>query len=157
MKRVSTTLLITLSLVGIVISSVLLSNALGLMPDDEQAVVAGRLALCESIGMSCSQAVGRRDVRMLEATLEHLVGRNDSILAARVQSARGTDLAKAGDQKRFASGRTDVARVPIMSSGREWGAVEIAFGFNHSGSDLCDQRGAGAGELERKAALSHEP
>ena len=127
MKRISTTLLITLSLVSIVISAVFVASVFGIFPGADQAIAEGRIALCESIALHCSQAVARRDAKMIEESLDVMVHRNESILAVRLQKSNDKTLSVAGDESYFRGDRADVAIIPIMANATDWGRVEVAF------------------------------
>jgi diguanylate cyclase (GGDEF)-like protein len=127
MKRISTTLLITLSLVSIVISAVFVAYVSGVFPNSNHEIAEARIALCESIALHCSHAVARHDTEMIEESLEMLVRRNDGILAARMRKQSGEILSQAGDERFVNGGVADIAMIPIADKTGPWGEVQIAF------------------------------
>jgi diguanylate cyclase (GGDEF)-like protein/putative nucleotidyltransferase with HDIG domain/PAS domain S-box-containing protein len=120
-------------LASLSIALLFVAAALGLLPDRDGAILAGRKALCEALAIDCSVAVQRRDGAAIEPALRAVVERNADIVSAAVRRADGTLLVEIGNHK---SGWTDVpahhstpthVHVPISQGDVLWGTVELQF------------------------------
>ena len=70
---------------------------LGLVPDQQGAVVLGRKNLCEALAVHCSVALQQGDVASLEAGVKSICKRNPDILSAGVRKADGRVLIDVGN------------------------------------------------------------
>jgi diguanylate cyclase (GGDEF)-like protein/PAS domain S-box-containing protein len=114
-------------------SACFVAQSLGLVPDAERAVLAGRRVLCETVAIQCSLAAQKEDHSALRTTIQALVFRNKDILSAAVRRKNGKLLAVAGDHERQWNNREsekstpDEVLVPIRQGKTPWGQVEIRF------------------------------
>lgn len=109
------------------------AQSLGLVPDEEQAILAGRRSLCEAVAVQCCLAAQRSDVPMMRAVVESLVKRNTDVLSAGVRRRDGKLLAEAGPHaKNWKAAGAEQAgashvEVPIYQGKLRWGVVEIRY------------------------------
>ncbi len=127
MQRLSSTFLIAVSLASILVSLLLVSQVVGLFPSNSSAIVAGRIALCESLGINASIAAKTNDLTGIRQSLATLVDRNPDILAMRVIRTNGVVLAESGLTDFFLGEPHGVIHVPIVANGADWGRVEVQF------------------------------
>jgi PAS domain S-box-containing protein len=104
---------------------------LGLVPDRDGAVLAGRAALAEALAANGSAVLSQADARRLEAILGMVVERNPELLSAAVRRDGGGSVATIGDHERHWEAldhSTDSqVTVPLWSAGQKWGQVELRF------------------------------
>ena len=137
MKRVSTTLFITISIVGIILSVMTTTSTLGLFPKSGGDARDSRIALCEVVALHCSQGVQRRDLQMVKDGLKLTVERNGELLAARLQRSDGREVAVAGQESLFAdAGEFDCASIPLFSGDKLWGELELVFRHQPTGVSI---------------------
>src|SRR4051794_4499257 len=87
----------TLGFVSVTISLIFIAATLGLIPDRQAAVCAGRKALCEEMAIHCSYGAQRGDLAMFEATTRAVVERTPDLCSAAVRKANGQLVIVAGD------------------------------------------------------------
>lgn len=133
MKSLTVTFRIALSLMGLTVGVFLSAHALGLVPDEEAAVMRGRSALCESLAISFSTMVQKGDTAAMERSLEAIRQRNESIVSAGIRRTNGEFLAQLGDHAKHwqdpPEGRSTETHmyVPILRGEEQWGTVEVLF------------------------------
>src|SRR6185295_15358194 len=88
---------IVIGLIGILISVLFGALALGLVPDNREAVMQGRAQFCESVAISSSAFISRHDVPAVDALLRAVVRRNTELVAAAFRRENGEIVARAGD------------------------------------------------------------
>jgi PAS domain S-box-containing protein len=107
--------------------------ALGLVPDQQGAVVQGRKNLCEAMAIQCSVAAQQGDVSAMEASVKSICKRNSEILSAGVRKADGKVVFAVGDHEKTwqandAEQSTDAhMQVPIGLKNQRWGTLEVQF------------------------------
>jgi signal transduction histidine kinase/CheY-like chemotaxis protein/HPt (histidine-containing phosphotransfer) domain-containing protein len=117
----------------LVVTLLLGALALGLVPDRRSAVRQGRANLAEAMAVSGSAMITQSDLRRLEAMLNVVVDRNSDLLSAAVRRDDGTPIVAIGDHLTAWKVEDDEystpsqLMVPIWSSGRKWGQVELRF------------------------------
>jgi len=122
-----------IGLVAIVTSVLLTALLLRIIPDHGNAVMQGRADLCEAIAVNSSVLVSRNDIRRLEAVLQAIVRRNDDVLSAAVRRTGGQMVVEVGEHGKYWQGIGSERSVdtqiyvPISSSNKKWGAVEVRF------------------------------
>jgi PAS domain S-box-containing protein len=127
---------IVIGLIGILISILFVALALGLVPDNREAIMQGRAQLCESVAISSSAFVSRRDVLAVDALLRAVVRRNPELLAAAFRRENGEVIARAGDYTIDTSGAlsqfsTDTrVRVPVRETDKPYGTIDFVFRNN---------------------------
>ncbi len=120
-------------LAAILTSVLCTALVLGILPDEDRAIMRGRAKLCESIAVNSSVLVSRKDVRRLEAILQAIVERNDDVLSAAVRREDGRIVVEIGDHAihwRDAEDDHSIdtqVTVPIRAGAQRWGGVEVRF------------------------------
>jgi diguanylate cyclase (GGDEF)-like protein/PAS domain S-box-containing protein len=133
MRLLSATNIIVLSLSAICVTLLLSANLLGLLPDEREAILQGRVALCESIAINFSLMAEADAVAKMDASLQALRDRNPEILSLGVRRENGQLICEAGDHFRYwrladdAVSTENQMLVPIMTGANRWGTVEVAF------------------------------
>ncbi|WP_432470591.1 EAL domain-containing protein [Amphritea sp. HPY] len=124
---------ISLGLVMLTITMLLITDALGLVPDTKRAELKARKVIAESIAVQLSTEIAERKLRRVERLLSTVVSRNDEILSAAVRMGEGKLIAQFGGHEqhwtlaRDAKSTPEQVRVPIFNGSARWGAVELSF------------------------------
>jgi signal transduction histidine kinase/DNA-binding response OmpR family regulator/HPt (histidine-containing phosphotransfer) domain-containing protein len=129
MKRVS------LGLVSLLLSLLLLSRALGLLPDPDRAAVERRQAVCEAVAVEYSLAVRRPDGPATAAAFARtMLRRHPEMVSLGVRDAAGKLLlqegdhdASWGDHDAEVSTPTHLSAGVFWPDGKKWGQVELCF------------------------------
>jgi PAS domain S-box-containing protein len=113
-------------------SVLLLAVALGIVPNERRAVLAGRSKLCEAVAVECSSRLQRNETAALRGTFESMLRRDGDVLSAGLHRADGTMVACFGDASdhgslRAGSDAGSALAVPIWSGERKWGWLKIRF------------------------------
>src|SRR4051812_17647173 len=87
-NRISARSRIAVGLVFMLVSVLSLAMALGIVPSERTAVMAGRAKFCEAVAVSSSIFAERKDFPALEAALKATLARDTDVLSAAV---RGKD------------------------------------------------------------------
>jgi len=120
-------------LVSLCVSVYFIGCALGLMPDHDAAVLAGRKALCESLAVHCSLSAQKDDFEAAEAGLRAAVERNSSVVSAGLRADSGKlliDINHHGDTwSPLEAGQATESemQVPIFRGDDRWGTLELSF------------------------------
>jgi diguanylate cyclase (GGDEF)-like protein len=124
---------LSLGFAGLTVSLIFIAAALGLWPDRQTAVLAGRKALCEEMAIHCSYSAQRGDLAVFEATMQAIVRRLPEVESAAVRKANGQLVVVIGDHEAHwtpAPDGTSTATqvfVPIIGDEGLWGTVELRF------------------------------
>ena len=133
MNRISATSRIAISITFLSLSVLLAAKLLRMMPEPNEAVVQGRVALCESIAMHCSYLASHGDSRGLESSLTAFVGRNDDMLSAALRRNDGELEVEVGDHtenwniNKDQQSTDSKVYVPIFAADGQWGTMEARF------------------------------
>jgi len=116
---------IVFGLSSLMTTIVLLAMLLGFVPDRENAVIEGRIALSEAVASSSTMLLRRGDLAGLRSSLEYIIERNinlDSVVLHRKQGNSDAvfGLALPDDTKPIT--------VPLFLGNREWGELRFVFG-----------------------------
>src|SRR4051812_9570251 len=76
-------------LASLCVSVFFIGCVLGLVPDRNAAVMAGRKALCENLAVYSSLAAQKDDLELADAGLKAAVARNTSLLSAGLRADSG--------------------------------------------------------------------
>jgi hypothetical protein len=131
--RIPARLRIVLGQILLLAAVLLGALSLGLIPNETQAMMAGRSKLCETIAVHCSFFVAVGAEQQLPATFRVMIQRDPDILAAVVRQNDGKILTQTGDPRLVAGGGADSAsieqnvNVPIWAGEKRWGTVELHF------------------------------
>ena len=134
LPRPGATTRLAFGLTGLAISLVLACDIVfGVFPDATEAQRNLRRRVAESLSTQVAALVQAGEQKLLDATLKDVVMRNRDIRSIALRredgslvSARGDHAGHwtASDDKRST---LDNVQVPLMTAGRRWGSVEIAF------------------------------
>ena len=133
MKRLSSRFHLALGLSSLVASVLLLALYLGLVPDRDGAVRAGRLALAEAVAIASTAVVDEQEDSKLRNLLGFIARRNPDLLTIGLRRADGVLLVQTGEheatwQASRASVSTDAQLiVPILQGTARWGHAELRF------------------------------
>jgi diguanylate cyclase (GGDEF)-like protein len=141
--RLGLSLRLSACLTSLTLSILLTAAAIGLIPDRESAIVAGRKALSEAIAIQCSVAAQRNDLPAAKQALAALVERHLDLLSVAVRGPRGDLLLSAASPVGSAQASAEpeqpaeasveavltptLIRVPITRGDTPWGTLEIRF------------------------------
>ncbi|MGE0607854.1 MAG: ATP-binding protein [Pirellulales bacterium] len=123
----------TFGLACILVSVLCTAMTIGLVPERESALLAGRAELCETIAMCGSDYLARGEMRRLEHLLQSIVERNEGLLSAGLRQANGKLVTEVGDHAaQWTLGADDRStgsnvHVPLRSGKEKWGAIELRF------------------------------
>ncbi len=132
-RQITARLRLAFGAAGIVVSALLMSVFLGILPDERPAIARGRAQLCESIAVYSSAMLAQGETSMMELTLVAVAEHNPQIRSVGIRRTNGRLLVSTGDhQQRWTLGEgetssSDQIRVPLMAQGQPWGTVEVAF------------------------------
>ena len=133
MKSISATTRVAFGLICLSVSVWMLAYMMGMFPDRQEAVVQGRVSLCENLALHCSLLASRNDRRTMQSSLDGLVQRNDDIQSAAIRRPDGELLLAVGphaehwDLPKDNQSTPTQMRVPILSGDSQWGLVEVRF------------------------------
>ena len=135
MKRASASPVLRLSfgLVSLVVSLTLAAEFFGFIPDQNKLALDARTQICETLAVQLSWGASRNDTRMIQTTLDSVVGRNAEVQSAALRTQSRGFIAEAGDHEKFwveqESGQSTPThiQVPIMRNQQQWGVVELSF------------------------------
>ena len=134
-----------MGLMLVVITIIMLSDLLGLIPDPQKARVEGRKLLAETLAMQYSLAASRDDYNVIRTSMRMLVERNDDVRSAGLRTKHGELLATAGDHRILwqpledGMSTEDQMQVPIFNNTRQksrWATVELVFAPTAQGGFL---------------------
>ncbi|HET6246454.1 MAG TPA: ATP-binding protein [Tepidisphaeraceae bacterium] len=133
-NRISARTRIAIGLVFLLVGVLWMAIALGFVPSERSALIAGRKQFCEATAVYGSTFVEHGDLGSLQSALQAVVARsNGEILSAAVKQADGTVLIEVGD--RVAGGKPAAGNgaidsdlyVPIYLADKTWGGIEVRF------------------------------
>ncbi|MGB5539519.1 MAG: diguanylate cyclase [Gammaproteobacteria bacterium] len=136
MTRLGPAMRISLGLIMAVVSIILLSDLIGIIPDRSSAVIDGRKRIAETVAVQYSMTIRKNDYDSIAASLKMLVERNDDVLSAALRAENGRLIAVSGDHEaRWDTSLGDKStatqmQVPLYKNARlkqKWGSVELRF------------------------------
>ncbi|UCC56263.1 MAG: diguanylate cyclase [Gammaproteobacteria bacterium] len=136
MRKLFPAMCVSLGLIMAVISVILLSDLLGLMPDRATAVIDGRKKLAETLAIQYSLAARRQDYDSIEYSMRMQVERNGELLSAALRNAAGEFVMVIGEHAEYwnenlgEKSTPTHMHVPIYTNAikkQKWGAVELRF------------------------------
>jgi PAS domain S-box-containing protein len=126
---------IVIGLIGLLISILFVALALGLVPDNREAVMQGRAQFCEAVAISSSAFISRKDQPAVDALLRAVVRRNPELVAVAFRKD-GQIVARAGDYTIDTAGplsqfSTDTrVTVPVRENDKPYGTIDFVFRAN---------------------------
>ena len=142
MSRIFPAMRISLGFALVVISILITSSILGIIPDPDKAELEGRKKLAETLAIQYSLAASRNNYDVITSSMKMLVERNDDVMSAGLRNTRGDLLATAGDHvdlwEPVADGSSTLLQmqVPIFRDKRlrsKWATVELRFAPKNTG------------------------
>jgi diguanylate cyclase (GGDEF)-like protein/PAS domain S-box-containing protein len=136
MRKLFPAMRVSLGLIMAVVSIILLSDLLGIIPDRTTAVIDGRKKIAETLAIQYSLAARRNDYDSIETSMKMLVERNDEVLSAALRNANGNLAAVVGDHADHwdtgvgEKSTPTLIQVPIYTNAtlkQKWGGVELRF------------------------------
>lgn len=132
--KISTKARLAIGMAGIVVSIVLVSGMLGLIPNERALVLEGRAGIAEAIAVNSSVFITQSDLWRMENNLRVQVQRQEQLLSAGVRREDGRLMVDVGDahvahwqSSDDASVQESQLHVPIWQGERRWGQVELRF------------------------------
>ena len=111
-------------------NSLLIAQLIGMLPDEQATVMRGRIALCESVAMSCTTMVNRDETELASQYLWRSRRRIASPQCCAAASS-GAILLQVGNHRKYwhrnpgqGSWFTNIL-VPISSPTSKWGDLEV--------------------------------
>jgi PAS domain-containing protein len=130
---------LAIGLTSLMLCLLFAAHALGLVPDRDGAMIAGRKALCEAMAIHCASLGSRPDdLASLEVTLAAIRKRNPDLESAGIRNAAGQLVMHVGDHEthwKDGFGPISTAthmHVPLALENKLWGTVELRFQPLHS-------------------------
>jgi PAS domain S-box-containing protein len=133
LKLFNTRTYISLGLASIVSTVLLAASFLGLVPDRQAAVHAGRLALAESVAASSAALLGSNDPARLEEVLRFIARRNPDLQSIGLRTRQGRLVLAIGEHARRwqpmqGPQATDAqVQVTLFAGEQPWGTLEMRF------------------------------
>ncbi|HEY0826437.1 MAG TPA: ATP-binding protein, partial [Ramlibacter sp.] len=133
MKLFNTRTYIALGLASIVSTVLLAASFLGLVPDRQGAIRAGRVALAESVAVSSAALLNGSDATRLEDVLRFIQRRNEDVRSIGLRTREGRLVTAVGEHARgwvpMESGRASDAQVQVtlFTGSQPWGQLEMRF------------------------------
>ena len=136
MTRLWPAMRVSLGFALVVISIILVSDMLGMIPDPGKAQLEGRQKLAETLAVQYSIAATRNNYDVITSSMKMLVDRNEDVVSAGLRNTYGELLAVAGDHRNLweeiedgSSTRLQM-QVPIFKDRQlrsKWATVELRF------------------------------
>jgi PAS domain S-box-containing protein len=124
---------ITFGLVGLMLSLVFAASFIGLIPDARKHVQSGRVVLAEAVAVNSSVFITHSDLRRMEANLAFLIERNEELLSAAIQRAKGKMVVVVGEHEQnwlpLEDGLSTDSQieVPVWAGDNQWGVIQLRF------------------------------
>ncbi len=90
----------SIALVMMTVSSILLANMLGILPDVNQLRTQRKVAICESLAINCSLLARSSDARGIASTIDMVAERNSDILSIALRRRGGEVVYKIGEHEK---------------------------------------------------------
>lgn len=126
-------------MVALAVTLLMSGHVLGLIPNERDAVMAGRSQLCESLAINFSLLAQKADVSTLRTSLMAIQKRNPDVISLGIRRNDGKFLFQVGPHAEnwvaHPTGHSTETHmyVPITRNGEDWGTVEVCFTPIHKG------------------------
>jgi PAS domain S-box-containing protein len=133
LKLFNTRSYIALGLASIVSTVLLAASFLGLVPDRDGAIRAGRLALAESVAASSAAFLSSSDPARLQDVLRFIQKRNEGLHSIGLRTREGRLIVAVGEHARnwvpVETGRAvdGQVQVTLFAGEQQWGQLEMRF------------------------------
>lgn len=125
---------VSLGLLALFVSLVLIADmVLGLIPQRADTELQARYRVADNVAAQTAVLLESNDTQLLGKSLQQVMARNRGLQSVAVRRVDGGILAQRGDHDRHwvvrASARSpwNHLQVPLLSDGKQWGQVEMAF------------------------------
>ncbi|WP_169335599.1 hybrid sensor histidine kinase/response regulator [Dasania marina] len=129
-KSNGTTLRLAMGQCSILITLLLVAAFFGLIPNRDQAIIDGRVAVAEAIVSNASIFITRSDLGRMEANLRLVLSRNPEILSAAIRRGEAKAIMMVGDHEAnwlVDGDNNSQLVVPIWEGESQWGQIELRF------------------------------
>ena len=133
MKKLSAKFHLSMGLTSIVMTLLLLATMLNMIPDREQAALAGRVALAESIASSSTLFLSKKDYSSITSNIEFALSRNDDLQAVALKREEDEKPVIFGDESAIDfSSQSDTSSpsellLPILQGDKQWGQIRLIY------------------------------
>lgn len=125
---------IAIGLVALLLSLLMVMDMVfGLLPDRADFAREIRQQISEGLAIQSAALLQVGDIPTLQRTLGDVLKRNEALRSLAVRRHGGEIVARAGEHERYwhppedGSSTVTQVRVPVLSDGKPWGEVELAF------------------------------
>ena len=131
--QITVRLRLAIGATSIVVSTLMMSVFIGLIPDKARSVADGRAQLCEVIAVYNSALLLKNDLRSMKFALEGIAKHNSQVRSIGIRRHAGQLVHSTEGHERgwvsadAALSTVDQIRVPLIADGKDWGTVEVAF------------------------------
>ncbi len=131
--QITVRLRLAIGATSIVVSTLMISVFIGLIPDKASSIADGRAQLCEVVAVYNSALLAKNDIRSMEFALEGIAKHNAQVRSIGIRrQGGGLVFATAGHESGWTAesamlSTVDQIRVPLMADAKPWGTVEVAF------------------------------
>ncbi|MCR8921439.1 response regulator [Dasania sp. GY-MA-18] len=130
LKTNGTTLRLAMGQCSVLITLLLVAAFFGLIPNRDQAIIDGRVAVAEAIVSNASIFITRSDISRMEANLRLVLSRNPEILSAAIRRGESKAIVTVGEHAEHWKLEGDANSqlvVPIWEGESQWGQIELRF------------------------------
>jgi diguanylate cyclase (GGDEF)-like protein len=125
---------VSLGLIALIVSLVLIADMLlGLMPQRADIAFQARQRVAENVAAQMVLLLEAGDTPLLAKSLQQVLARNPDVLSVALRRVDGGIVSQRGDHSRHWEMRESERspwnhlQVPLLSSGKPWGQMEMAF------------------------------
>jgi diguanylate cyclase (GGDEF)-like protein/PAS domain S-box-containing protein len=125
---------VSFGLIALIVSLVLIADMLlGLMPQRADITLQVRQRVAETVAAQSVVLLEASDGQLLGKSLQQVMARNPEVLSVALRKVDGAILAQRGDHDRHwvmresARSRWNHLQIPLLSDGKPWGQIEMAF------------------------------
>ena len=133
MKKLSAKFHLSMGLTSIVMTLLLLATMLNMIPDREQAALAGRVALAESIASASTLFLSKKDYSSITSNIEFALSRNDDLQSVVLKREEDEKPVIFGDESLAdISSLSDTSTpsqliLPILQGDKQWGQITLIY------------------------------
>ena len=132
MIRITPAIRLSLGLIVLVVSILILAQAIGLTPNNERQQVDQRAQLAETLASQASLAVIRGDSSLIESILNNAVERNSQVTSTAVRRTDGVIVVQTDEHEKFWDEKNKKSTptqmsIPIIINGSKRADFEITY------------------------------
>ena len=122
---------ITIALTLLILTLMVITSSLGIGPNAKEQKMGKRVALAESVAISCSIYLNQNQLREIELMLKAIKGRNVELISSCIRRNTGQIETSIGDHGVLWSSSSKKSEThieyPLQSGQASWGTVELLF------------------------------